>query len=65
MNYYQILELHYHADEQEIKSSYRRLAMKYHPDRSTGHEEKFKLINEAYKVLSDSDKRKEYNKFVS
>lgn len=61
MNYYQLLDLDYHADEQEIKSSYRRLAMKYHPDRVTGQEEKFKLINEAYKVLSDTEKRKEYN----
>lgn len=58
MNYYQILELPYQADDQEIKSSYRRLAMKYHPDRATGQEEKFKLINEAYKILSDPKKEK-------
>lgn len=61
MNYYQILGLKNNAGILEIKSAYRRLAMIYHPDRNNGDEENFKLINEAYKTLSDEDKKREYD----
>ena len=60
MDYYEILGVSRNATKVEIKKAYRRLAMKYHPDRNPGDkeaEEKFKLINEAYQVLSDDEKR--------
>ena len=56
-DYYKILGVERNADAQEIKRAYRKLAMKFHPDRNPGNkeaEEKFKEINEAYQVLSDS-----------
>ena len=58
MNYYQILGIPTNSGDLEIKSAYRKLAMLYHPDRETGDEKKFKLLNEAYKVLSDESKKK-------
>jgi DnaJ-class molecular chaperone len=61
---YGVLELEKTATADEIKSSYRRLAMKWHPDRNGGSveaEEKFKRISEAYSVLSDEVKRAEYD----
>lgn len=61
MNYYQVLGVPSTANDLEVKSAYRKLAMIYHPDRSTGDEVKFKLLNEAYKILSDTDKRKDYD----
>lgn len=65
-DYYEVLGVTRNASEEEIKRSYRRLAMKYHPDR-TGHdtasEEKFKEIKEAYEVLSDARKRAAYDQF--
>lgn len=67
-NYYQILELQQGAAPEEIKSNYRRLAMKWHPDRNSGSpeaEEKFKSISEAYSVLSDADKRRDYDAYLS
>jgi curved DNA-binding protein len=63
-DYYKILGVDRKASEQEIKKSYRKLAMKYHPDRNPGNkqaEETFKDINEAYQVLSDSEKRARYD----
>jgi molecular chaperone DnaJ len=54
------------ASEQEVKSAYRKLAMQYHPDRNPGNadaEDKFKEASEAYSVLSDSEKRSQYNHF--
>ena len=54
-DYYEVLGIDKNADEQTIKRAFKRLAMKYHPDRNQepGAEEKFKEINEAYAVLSD------------
>jgi molecular chaperone DnaJ len=65
-DYYEVLEVSRTATEQEIKSSYRKLALKYHPDRNQGDkkaEEKFKEAAEAYAVLSDDDKRARYDRF--
>ena len=64
-DYYEILDVTRTANDQEIKSSYRKLALKYHPDRNKepGAEEKFKEISEAYAVLSDDDKRKRYDTY--
>ena len=65
-DYYQLLGVKKGASEEEIKKAYRKLAMKYHPDHTKGDkvaEEKFKKISEAYAVLSDKEKRKEYDTF--
>ena len=65
-DYYEILEVSRTANDQEIKSSYRKLALKYHPDRNPGDktaEEKFKEAAEAYAILSDTDKRARYDRF--
>ena len=65
-DYYDILGVKKNASDEEIKKSYRKLAMKYHPDHTKGDkgaEERFKKISEAYAVLSDKDKRKEYDTF--
>ena len=59
-DYYEILEVSREATDVEIKKSYRRLAVKYHPDKNPGDataEEKFKEISHAYSVLSDPQKR--------
>jgi curved DNA-binding protein len=67
-NYYKILGLNKNASEEDIKKSYRKLAMKYHPDHTKGDkraEENFKKISEAYAVLSDKKKRKQYDTFGS
>jgi molecular chaperone DnaJ len=65
-DYYQTLGVERGADKNTIKRSYRRLAMKYHPDRNAGDktsEEKFKQVQEAYDMLSDSEKREAYDRF--
>lgn len=65
-DYYEVLGLQKGASDQEIKKAFRKLAMKYHPDRNPGDkeaEEKFKEINEAYTVLSDPDKKRKYDQF--
>jgi molecular chaperone DnaJ len=64
-DYYEILGLSKDASAEDIKKTYRKLALKYHPDRNkeAGAEEKFKEISEAYAVLSDSEKRAQYDRF--
>ena len=64
-DYYQILGVGRQADEKEIKRVYRQLALKYHPDKNPGSEEKFKEINEAYEVLGDPEKRAKYDRLGS
>jgi curved DNA-binding protein len=66
MDYYEVLGVKKDSSTQDIKKAYRKLAMKYHPDRNKGDkeaEEKFKKLSEAYAVLSDPEKRKEYDTF--
>jgi molecular chaperone DnaJ len=65
-DYYQTLNVSKTADEAEIKKAYRKLAMKYHPDRNAGDssaEEKFKEVQQAYAILSDKQKRAAYDQF--
>ena len=64
-DYYAILEISKKASDEEIKKAYRKLALKYHPDKnkSAEAEEKFKLVAEAYEVLSDKKKREIYDQF--
>lgn len=64
-DYYDILGISRDASEDEIKKAYRKMAHKYHPDKESGDEQKFKEINEAYQVLSDPQKRQQYNQFGS
>jgi molecular chaperone DnaJ len=62
-DYYEVLGVKREASKDEIKDAYRKLAMQFHPDRNkdAGAEEKFKLISEAYAVLSDDQKRQAYD----
>ncbi len=63
MDYYKILGVDRNASQDEIKKAFRKLAHKYHPDKEGGDEKKFKEINEAYQVLSNPEKRKQYDQF--
>src|SRR5580698_10221451 len=65
-DYYEVLGVSREATEQELKSAYRKQALKYHPDRNPGDqaaEEKFKEASEAYQVLCDADKRAAYDRY--
>src|SRR5215470_14498687 len=65
-DYYEVLSVSRTATDQEIKSAYRRLAVKYHPDKNpddAGAEEKFKEAAEAYSVLSNTEQRQRYDRF--
>lgn len=62
-DYYEVLGVDKKASEDEIKKAFRKNALKYHPDKEGGDEEKFKEANEAYEVLSNSDKRQRYDQF--
>jgi len=62
-DYYKILGVNKDASKEEIKRAYRELAQKYHPDKKGGDEKRFKEINEAYQVLSDDNKRAQYDQF--
>jgi molecular chaperone DnaJ len=67
-DYYKILEIDKSASTDEIKKAYKKLALKYHPDKNDGSkesEEKFKEISEAYTILSDTDKKSQYDRFGS
>ncbi len=62
---YDTLDISQDASAEEIKKAYRRLARKYHPDinKDAGAEEKFKEINAAYEILSDEQKRRQYDQY--
>ena len=62
-DYYKILGVSKSASQEDIKKAYYKLAHKHHPDKKTGNNKKFKEINEAYQVLSDEQKRAQYDRF--
>src|SRR5690606_25339674 len=67
VDYYEVLGVSRSASDQEIKSAYRKLALKYHPDRNPGDttaEERFKAAAEAYSVLAHTDKRARHDRFA-
>ena len=67
-DYYEVLGVDKTASDDEIKRAFRKLAVKYHPDRNQGDKEaeaKFKEINEAYQILSDPEKKAKYDQFGS
>ena len=65
-DYYEVLGVAKNASQDEIKKAYRKLAMKYHPDRNPGDKEaadKFKEASEAYEILGNAEKRERYDRF--
>lgn len=62
-DYYNILGISRGSSAEEIKQAFRKLAHQYHPDKTGGDEKKFKEINEAYQILSDPEKRRQYDQF--
>ena len=64
-DYYETLDVPRNATQDDIKRAFRRLAMQYHPDRNSedGAEARFKEINEAYEILSDAERRTNYDRF--
>lgn len=62
-DYYKILEVEKSASQEEVKKAFRKLAQKYHPDKKSGDEKKFKEVSEAYSVLGNEQKRKEYDSY--
>lgn len=63
MDYYKILGINKSASDEEIKKAYRKLAHQHHPDKTGGDDKKFKEINEAYQILSNREKRAQYDRF--
>ena len=66
VDFYEVLQVSREANDQELKASYRKLAMQYHPDRNPNNpeaEDKFKECSEAYQVLSDPEKRAAYDRY--
>lgn len=62
-DYYKILGVEKNATEDDIKKAYRRLAHQHHPDKKGGNAEQFKVLNEAYQILSNKEKRRQYDQF--
>lgn len=60
---YKVLGISKNASESEIKKAYKKLALKYHPDKNSGDDTQFKKINEAYEILSDQEKKQMYDQF--
>lgn len=64
-DYYETLGVQKNASKEDIKRAYRKLAHKYHPDKTGGDEKKFKEVSEAYQILNDEEKRNQYDRFGS
>lgn len=64
LNYYHILGVSYYATFKEIKEAYRKKVKEYHPDKKSGNAELFKSVKEAYEVLQNSEKRKQYDEML-